>query len=843
MRIQRFYSLSQCGTALLVAAVLAGWIARMTAAEPGWWQERGVIKMDGPTRVAANDYAAINQGQLKQLATAAFDEWQDNLPGGAGSEVTTMVRGWFETDPETGELITPRTPKATEQTNDFSPVNLGMLKTVAKPFYDRLITMGYASGYPWEAPGRGAPNDYAVANIGQAKNLFNFEVTVDADEDDVPDWWTTAYAHNSFAQARTIADGGMAQGMNLYATKESGEPNHAGNAGGKSLWFRWQASANETMTFETAGSNFDTTLAVYTGANLSSLSLVASDDDGGPGFTSRVSFAAQSGVTYWIAIDGFSGVAGNFILRWATPDDDTDDDGMPGSYELAYGLNLTINDAARDKDLDGLTNLQEFLLGTMPNQPDTDDDGLSDGWETLYSVYGFSALVNNETDADPDNDPEADPDGDGLDNAYEDQIGTNPYLADTDGDGATDFDEDRAGSDALGAGSTPANPGGPGGTGLLAPIVPVEVTFGDHSDSHSEKYRVYLEPLEGDPNKKKRYRTNRKYGETQTDTFRLPAGAKYRITLVHVGTDPNYEGPPHPDYDYTLEFALDSNDSAIAVITQDPQDILGVHDESEEFFAKGKNATLNVAWLKSVTVATVPANRGRKKLGVGEKVGLVLWPTGLPSPEWVLEETPATSTLSPLPEAPEEPAYRLMTAGTRACTPTVQVTTLGATLSIDFNVVEPSGEQVVEGSDRALTLAEMENITAQQQGAGMYLEIETLPTDVSFENVEVIEVDKGTLNITNYFLVYPPPAHIPEDWLQLGPGNKWGDSAAFMKNPKIWGEGTYDYLIEVRWRVVGDSDTDGEWLAVRTQKHKLHDATGKSTVEKMGKSKTRTPTP
>ena len=34
-----------------------------------------------------------------------------------------------------------------------------------------------------------------------------------------------------------------------------------------------------------------------------------------------------------------------------------------------------------DPDRDGLTNLQEYQLGTDPNNPDTDGDGLSDGNE------------------------------------------------------------------------------------------------------------------------------------------------------------------------------------------------------------------------------------------------------------------------------------------------------------------------------------------------------------------------------------------------------------------------------------------------------------------------------
>lgn len=52
-----------------------------------------------------------------------------------------------------------------------------------------------------------------------------------------------------------------------------------------------------------------------------------------------------------------------------TPDDqdpDDDNDGMPDVWEIQYGLNPLVNDAAGDADNDGVSNYQEFQDGTNP---------------------------------------------------------------------------------------------------------------------------------------------------------------------------------------------------------------------------------------------------------------------------------------------------------------------------------------------------------------------------------------------------------------------------------------------------------------------------------------------
>ena len=122
-----------------------------------------------------------------------------------------------------------------------------------------------------------------------------------------------APANDNFADARSITgERGSLSGHNFGATKEPLEPNHAGNAGGASVWFRWTAPAPGQYAFMTGG-EMDTLLAVYTGSGLGDLTRVASDDTG---WDSQVSFRAAAGTVYHVAVDGFAGKSGNLELAW-----------------------------------------------------------------------------------------------------------------------------------------------------------------------------------------------------------------------------------------------------------------------------------------------------------------------------------------------------------------------------------------------------------------------------------------------------------------------------------------------------------------------------------------------
>jgi hypothetical protein len=157
------------------------------SAYPAWWFQRDAIARLNPTNSSpawpgsyptSDDYTAINQGQFKNFAAQAYNELHAQAPTNVwsttqGVALSNLVTGW---NPTNGD--------------GYAGVNLGQLKTVAKPFYDVLTQIGYSSGYPWTGSGA---DDYAAANIGQAKNVFKFDVGYDSDTNGLPDWWEMYY--------------------------------------------------------------------------------------------------------------------------------------------------------------------------------------------------------------------------------------------------------------------------------------------------------------------------------------------------------------------------------------------------------------------------------------------------------------------------------------------------------------------------------------------------------------------------------------------------------------------------------------------------------------------------
>jgi hypothetical protein len=102
----------------------------------------------------------------------------------------------------------------------------------------------------------------------------------------------------------------------LNATLDAGEPEQKDFAAGASVWWTWTAPTTGTLKVDTIGSDFDSTLAIYSGDSLTNLTELGVDDDGsGEGITSQVILAVQAGTTYQIAVAGYDSDAGNIVLH------------------------------------------------------------------------------------------------------------------------------------------------------------------------------------------------------------------------------------------------------------------------------------------------------------------------------------------------------------------------------------------------------------------------------------------------------------------------------------------------------------------------------------------------
>ncbi len=202
--------------------------------------------------------------------------------------------------------------------------------------------------------------------------------------------------------------------------------------------------------------------------------------------------------------DPMQGTVFTFIV------DDTDGDGLPDAYELLYTSppSTTAMNPGDDLEPDGLTNIEEYNLGTEPDNPDTDgdtlqdgpelagvglrpptdpldadtdDDTLDDGVETNTGTY----INSTDTGTDPTNvDSDADGLGDGVETNTgvfidETDTGTNPTVIDSDGDNAGDWYE------VIATFTDPTDPGD-------SPVIPYPLPDPDGSTGNSNPVKVYI---------------------------------------------------------------------------------------------------------------------------------------------------------------------------------------------------------------------------------------------------------------------------------------------------------------------------------------------------------------
>ena len=184
----------------------------------------------------------------------------------------------------------------------------------------------------------------------------------------------TGPANDDFGDAEVVAVPAAVTASTVGATTEPGEPLTCGAAPlGATLWYAMTPTEDLDVAVDTAGSGFDTVLAVYTGSGLGSLTQVTCDDDH-LGTTSRVEFVALDGVTYWIQIGGYEmpgdpAAVGTLELSVAgTPYADVSAPVWPGGGSLhaseIYSDRMTLGWSSAE-DSGGVSEYAVYVNGVM----------------------------------------------------------------------------------------------------------------------------------------------------------------------------------------------------------------------------------------------------------------------------------------------------------------------------------------------------------------------------------------------------------------------------------------------------------------------------------------------
>ncbi len=197
--------------------------ASIALAAPSWWSARGVvpaqINQESEETIERN-YEAINIGQLKFMAAVAAEELNKNLAfaGGAGTEINNMVSNfslYIASDPDAnyavvniGQLKTIAEPFYKR----LHALTNGMVVFPETMVFQSGGTTASNHKFPWPAmPANPTEADYApnyeVANVGQLKFLFGWSLNlVDSNDSGIPDYWKIYYYDTSYKYCYAYED-------------------------------------------------------------------------------------------------------------------------------------------------------------------------------------------------------------------------------------------------------------------------------------------------------------------------------------------------------------------------------------------------------------------------------------------------------------------------------------------------------------------------------------------------------------------------------------------------------------------------------------------------------------
>jgi len=192
-----------------------------------------------------------------------------------------------------------------------------------------------------------------------------------------------------------------------------------------------------------------------------------------------------------------------------------------------------------DTDNDGISDAEEVVLGTDPNNPDTDGDGIPDGVET----GGDGSIDAGETsplDADSDDDGLGDGVEDANANGVVDAGETDPVNADTDSDGLTDGLESGVSTGVVDPdGTGPLLGTDPGATTFVADADPSTTTDPLNADTDADGIPDGVEDANQDGQTVNTIGTTGSAGSGETD----PNNADTDADGLNDGDEVNGTGP------------------------------------------------------------------------------------------------------------------------------------------------------------------------------------------------------------------------------------------------------------------------------------------------------------
>jgi hypothetical protein len=277
-----------------------GFVTRVNPLDPGSGTFGFDVNPDGPpvfqTTEAAGIVTIAVTRQGGDAAAASVSYATSNGTAAAGVNYTATMGTLNFAQGQT--LATFNVPILDDHVNDGTPY-LVFDVTLSNPTSGATIDPQSATSPVWvyDVETTNADNDLyenAIPLSGPSVRATGSNVGYDSDTGLIPG-----------GDSKDIFDYSVTDSKNLFGPK---------NPGGASAWWIWSPSSTGIATIRTSGSSFDTLLAVLGGGHL-----VENDDaPGATDGTSAVTFLAQAGVAYRIAVqgyDGSSGVAqGNIVL-------------------------------------------------------------------------------------------------------------------------------------------------------------------------------------------------------------------------------------------------------------------------------------------------------------------------------------------------------------------------------------------------------------------------------------------------------------------------------------------------------------------------------------------------